>query len=73
MAARNTKSDWDRMPSVVTDEQVETFAVVGTPREIPDLLRAKYDGLLDRVSPYYADPMENPERWKKLCKALNDG
>ena len=60
-------------PSVVTDEQVETFAVVGTPEEIPDLLRAKYDGLVDQVSPYYADPMENPERWKAIARELNQG
>ncbi|MAE96329.1 MAG: LLM class F420-dependent oxidoreductase [Deltaproteobacteria bacterium] len=73
LAAENTPASWEKMPSVVTDEQVETFAVVGTPEEIPDLLRAKYDGLVDRVSPYYADPMENPERWKAIARELNQG
>lgn len=73
LAAENTPESWKRMATVPTDEQVETFAVVGTPDEIPELVVNKYDGLLDRVSPYYPDAHEHPNRWKKICKVMNSG
>lgn len=72
LAAENTPASWEKLGTVPTDAQVETFSVVGTPDEIPDLLTAKYDGLLDRVSPYFPDVTLHPKRWTKICKALNN-
>ena len=72
LAAENTDSSWKKMATVPTDEQVHTFAVVGTPDELPGLITEKYDGLLDRVSPYYPDAHAHPERWRKICRALNE-
>jgi hypothetical protein len=31
---------------------LEAFAVVGNPSEVPEKLRRRYDGLLDRLSVY---------------------
>jgi hypothetical protein len=41
------------MPSLITDEMLERFAVRGTWAELPDKVIKKYDGLLDRVSTYF--------------------
>ena len=68
MAARK---QWDDMPALVSDEMVETFAVIGTWDEAPRLLQSKYDGLLDRVTPYLPfDPRADLERWRSLAEAF---
>jgi probable F420-dependent oxidoreductase len=43
---------WDEMGLLVTDEILHTFAVVGSPEDVPGLLRDRFDGLVDRVSIY---------------------
>jgi len=56
---------WDKMPGMVTDEMMDTFAVSGTWRDLPGKIKAKYGSLLDRVS-YYLPyiPGENEEGWR---------
>jgi probable F420-dependent oxidoreductase len=44
---------WDEIGSVITDEMLEAFAVVGAPEEIPGKLRARYDGLVQRIGLYH--------------------
>jgi probable F420-dependent oxidoreductase len=46
---------WDEIGSVITDEMLEQFAVVGSPEEIPHKLRARYDGLVQRIALYHGD------------------
>ncbi len=43
---------WEEMPALVSDEMLETFAVVGEPETVAAQIRARYDGLLDRIIPY---------------------
>ena len=47
--------DWAGMGALVTDEMLEVYAVQGTWDELPDLMRRKYTGLIDRLA-FYALP-----------------
>jgi probable F420-dependent oxidoreductase len=49
------KGDWGGMASLITDEMLAVYAVEGTFDEIPDLLRKKYTGVIDRLG-FYALP-----------------
>jgi len=43
------KQQWDQMTELITDEILDTFAVVGGYKEIPGLMKERFDGLLDEV------------------------
>lgn len=60
---------WTEMPAVVSDEMLETFAVIAEPESIVERLRARYSGLLDRLSPYRRfDPLDR--LWVDLARGL---
>ncbi len=52
---------WDEMASQVPDDVLEEFVWEATPGELPEAIRAKYGGMLDRVSLYL--PFDPRERW----------
>src|SRR5574341_1004715 len=52
LSAFASRGSWGEMPSVVTDEMLAEFLVEGTWDEVPARLRAKYDGLVDRLALY---------------------
>jgi probable F420-dependent oxidoreductase len=63
---------WDEMPSEISDEMLDTFAVTGTPSELPGKLLAKYAGLLDRMTLYMPFVCgENEERWHALVEGIH--
>lgn len=65
------RKQWDEMPALVSDEMVETFAVIGAWNDVPRLLQSKYAGLLDRVTPYLRfEPPVDIERWRALAAAF---
>ena len=43
------KQQWDKMTDLITDEILDTFAVVGGYSEIPGLMKERFDGLLHEV------------------------
>jgi len=43
------KQQWDQMAELITDEILDVFAVVGGYREIPGLMKERFDGILDEV------------------------
>ena len=49
---KSVEGDWTGMADLLTDEMLQVFAVVGPLDEVASRLRERYDGLLDRVSPY---------------------
>ncbi len=60
------------MPHEITDEMLETFAVSASPRELPDKIMARYEGLLDRLSLYAPFvPGENEVFWRNLVEAIH--
>ncbi len=68
MAARGR---WDEMSALIGDEMLETFVIIGSWADVAEKLRAKYDGLLDRVGLYrpYVPGVED-EQWKALVKRM---
>lgn len=48
---------WDEMTKQISDEMIHTFAVVGLYDEVAPLLKQRFDGILDEISPdIYAYP-----------------
>ena len=59
-AAALARGDIDGAAAAMHDEIVETIAVVGTPAEVREKLRDRYEGLVDwvRLSPPHGNPTE---------------
>jgi probable F420-dependent oxidoreductase len=65
------RKQWDQMPALITDDMLEEFAIVGRWDEIPARIKARYDGLLDRVT-YYLPfvPGQDEARWRQTVEAF---
>lgn len=64
--------DWHGMAAEITDAMLEEFAVVGPAEEIPDRLKARYAGLLDRLAFYHGyQPSAREGFWRKVIDALH--
>lgn len=62
----------DEMPALVPDSLLEEVAIIGKPEEIGPRLRARYAGLLDRVSLYMTMGGEGGfTRWEDLIRAVH--
>jgi probable F420-dependent oxidoreductase len=61
-----SRKQWADMPALVTDEMVDAFAVVCAPQELSAQLRAKYEGVLDRITLYMPFDPKQREMWKLL-------
>lgn len=48
--AASVRGEWDRMPDLIDDEVLATFAVVSEPDRVGADVRARYGDLVDRVS-----------------------
>ncbi|HRE03364.1 MAG TPA: LLM class F420-dependent oxidoreductase, partial [Ilumatobacteraceae bacterium] len=60
---------WVEMGDLISDEVLNTFAVVGEPEAIAPELHTRYGDVIERISiyaPYHSDP----ERWRKVFEAL---
>jgi len=67
--ALSKKGGWVEMGNLVTDEILNTFAVVGEPEQVaPELLR-RYGDVVGRIS-FYAPYRSNPERWRQVMADL---
>jgi probable F420-dependent oxidoreductase len=65
------RADWEGMAALVSDEMLDAFAVVGNPCEVPEKLRQRYGGLLDRLSVYETfDPRRNLTPQRALLAAF---
>jgi probable F420-dependent oxidoreductase len=65
------KGDWAGMGREITDEMLEVFAVTAPPDEIAAKVRAKYEGLLDRVAFYVPFTAGEDERWTRIVRAFH--
>jgi probable F420-dependent oxidoreductase len=67
-----SRAGWDEMTKVITDEMLAEFLVEGTWDDIGGKIRAKYDGLADRVSLYLPFmPDTDDSQWAKVAKAIH--
>ncbi len=60
---------WAEMGGLIDDTILDTFAVVGEPKDIVPKIRARYTGLVDRITINfsYADPEERPALIRELA------
>ncbi len=71
LSALASRKKWEEMPSLITDEMLETFAVTGDPASLPARLADRYRGLADHLSLYLPFiPGERDAFWSELVKAL---
>ncbi len=68
MAARG---QWGEMPALVTDEMLETFAVIAPPDTLGAALKTRYAGLADRLGIYLPFmPGVRDDFWRGLVQAF---
>lgn len=69
--ALSKRGEWVAMGERITDEMLATFAVIGTPEEIPAQLHARYAGVADRLMlVHYASlDGEARQRWSAMLDA----
>ena len=63
------QNKWAEMGDLVTDEILNTFAVVGTPEQIAPELGRRYGDVIQRIS-FYAPYQSDPERWARVLADL---
>ena len=69
LRAMTKRGEWDRMPELIEDELVQTFAVVGTPEEAVAEVKRRYGDIATRITLQL--PAERDEaRWRELFDEL---
>ncbi|HKU37349.1 MAG TPA: TIGR03617 family F420-dependent LLM class oxidoreductase [Polyangiales bacterium] len=68
LTERSKRGEWTAMADEISDEMLETFAVVARPDELVQQLQRKYAGYLDRITFYF--PAERDRR-RELVHAFN--
>jgi alkanesulfonate monooxygenase SsuD/methylene tetrahydromethanopterin reductase-like flavin-dependent oxidoreductase (luciferase family) len=57
------------MGTLIDDEILNTFAVVGEPEQIAPELHKRYGDAINRIS-FYAPYRSDPDRWREVLEAL---
>jgi probable F420-dependent oxidoreductase len=71
LTAMTKRGEWDAMSELITDEMVETFAVVGTPEEAVAEVKRRYGDIATRITLQL--PAERDEaRWRGLFDELRN-
>ena len=66
------KGEWAEMPMLITDEMLNEFCVVTDANKLTSGLKARYNGIADRLTLYSPFvPGEKDEWWRRLVKDLN--
>ena len=66
------RGKWNELPGQISDEMLDTFALISRPEDLPGKLMARYAGLLDRVRLYARFvPGQSEERWRPLIAAVH--
>ncbi|NJN93611.1 MAG: TIGR03617 family F420-dependent LLM class oxidoreductase, partial [Anaerolineales bacterium] len=73
LSALAARGRWAEMPALIGDDILAEFVLRGTWAELPGLVKAKYGGLLDRVSYYFPfGPGQNDQGWQATLAGFND-
>lgn len=72
LSALAARQRWEQMPGLITDEMVETFAVVAPSDRLAPAVHRRYAGLLDRVSYYPAFIPEDDDFWSMSVSYFRD-
>ncbi len=65
------QGEWDKMGTLIDDEILNTFAVVGEPESIAAELGNRYGDVIHRLS-FYAPYASDPDRWSKVMADLRE-
>lgn len=63
------RGDWAKMGTLIDDEVLDAFAVVGEPEQIAPELSKRYGDVIQRIS-FYAPYASDPDRWASVMTAL---
>jgi probable F420-dependent oxidoreductase len=61
---------WKEMGELITDDILETFAVVGEPEQLAPGLEERYGDIVSRIS-FYAPYASDPDRWRSVMDQLH--
>jgi probable F420-dependent oxidoreductase len=71
LAVMARQGDWASMAGLITDEMLDAFAVVAPVDELASRVKARYEGLLDRVGYYYPFvPGERDALWQNALETF---
>ena len=66
------KGEWAEMPMLITDEMLDEFCLRTTTENLASALKARYEGLADRLTLYSPFvPGEKDEWWRKLAQKFS--
>lgn len=63
------QGEWDQMGELITDEILETFAIVAEPEQVAAKLNERYGDVVTRIS-FYAPYKSDPDRWKSVMQDI---
>ena len=67
--ALSKQGKWVEMGTLIDDEILQTFAVVGEPEQLAPELHRRYGDVIQRIS-FYAPYRTDPTRWRGVLDAL---
>ncbi len=65
------QGEWTKMGTLIDDEVLDTFAVVGEPEQIGPELNKRYGDVISRIS-FYAPYDADRDRWQKVLTGLRN-
>ncbi len=74
LSALARSGGWAEMGSLVGDDVLREFAVIAPPDELAQAVKARYEGLLDRIGYYFAFAPEDAEReliWRSAAEVFS--
>jgi probable F420-dependent oxidoreductase len=72
LSALAVRGKWDEMPALITDEILAQVAIVAPLHEIPNRIKSRYAGLLDRVTFYTPFDPKEAEKWRELMAGFSE-
>lgn len=57
------QGEWDHIAGKITDDILDTFAIVAPPERLAETIIERYQGKLDAVSLYFAPTPDDPLQW----------
>jgi hypothetical protein len=64
---------WEEMTELVSDEMLETFAIVSDQSDLADALLSRYSGLADRLTLYIPFiPGDRDEFWRNIATKIQN-
>ena len=65
------RGQWEQMPAQITEQMLETFAVIADEDELAAAIQRRYGGLADRVTLYIPfTPGKRDTFWRKLTSSI---